>query len=143
MIKKFSEYSINESINDKVFNHTLYRIPTDEELEGFENHPEYTAEDVLNEFRYIIVGRGILDGKNKNMIIECVSKLIQKYPNDERYKETLKLAKELKSRFIKESNEPENESENEPEIDWDNIAKNWSGLFSKEQVKKLILIHIK
>ena len=70
----------NESLNDpgnkRVFDYTLYRIPTNEEMKPFENHPEYTAEDVFNEFCYISVGKGIMSRENKERIIKCCEKLI-------------------------------------------------------------------
>ena len=105
MIKKFEQFlnesyfekpSVNDPTGERVFGYTLYRIPTDKEMKPFENHPEYTPEDVLGEFIYIIEGKGIMDGKNKQMIIKCVENLVRLYPNEERYKEALKLAHEIK-----------------------------------------------
>lgn len=83
-----------------IFDHTLYRIPTDEELKEFENYPDLSSKQILDEFSYIIIGRGILDGKNKKLIIECVQKLIDLYPEDNRYKGAMRLAHELQPRFL-------------------------------------------
>jgi len=82
-----------------VFQGTLYRIPTNEELKTFEKYPQITPKEVLNEFGYILIGKGILDGKIKSQIIESIQKLIDLYPEDNRYKEALKLAEELNPRF--------------------------------------------
>lgn len=82
-----------------VFDHTLYRIPTDDELKGFENYPDISSKQILDEFSYIMVGRGILSESIKNQIIEGIEKLIKLYPDDKRYFGALRLAQELQPRF--------------------------------------------
>ena len=83
----------------KVFSHTLYKVPTIDELMPFESHPEYTAEDIMDEIWYTIVGRGIMNDKNKQMIIDTIKRLISAFPGDDRYAEALILANEIKPRF--------------------------------------------
>jgi len=103
--KTLNQIYKSESVNKKrtefpfIFNSTLYRIPTNEELNEFEKYPDLSSKQVLDEFYYIIVGKGMLDSKNKKMIIECVQKLIDLYPEDNRYKGSLRLAMELTPRF--------------------------------------------
>lgn len=89
----------------KVFTHTIYRIPTVDELKEFQNHPELTPKEILNEFGYTLIGRGILDSRIKSQIIESITNLCELFPEDKRYKEALTLASELESHHIKESEE--------------------------------------
>ncbi len=88
-----------------VFTHTIYRLPTDEELKKFDKFPDMTAQEVLNEISYTIVGRGIMSQKNKDLIIESIKRLIELFPDYETYKGSLELAKKLGSRFTKSTNE--------------------------------------
>ena len=89
-----------ENFNEpKVFDHTIYRIPTTAELQKFEKHPDYTPGDVLAEFQYTLIGRGILTMENKTQIIKSISNLCEVFPNDKRYKDALDLAKSLDPRF--------------------------------------------
>jgi len=97
---------ISTTINDEkrkefpfIFKYTLYRIPTNEEMKAFEKYPELTPKQILNEFGYIQIGKGILSDKIKNKIVESIQKLCDLYPEDSRYKESLKLANELIPRF--------------------------------------------
>ena len=87
----------------KIFTSTLYRIPTDQELKKFEQFPTMTSKEVLSEFQYIIIGKGILNEKHKHTIIECISKLIKLYPENKAYKEALELASKLSRHQIKEA----------------------------------------
>ena len=82
-----------------VFRYTLYRIPTNEELKPFEKYPELTPKQILNEFGYIQIGKGILSDKIKNKIVESIQKLCDLYPDENRYKEALKLALDMKPKF--------------------------------------------
>ena len=82
-----------------VFQYTLYRIPTNEELKNFEKYPELTPKQVLNEFGYIHIGKGVLSDKVKNKIVESIQKLCDLYPENEKYKEALKLALDMKPKF--------------------------------------------
>jgi hypothetical protein len=78
-----------------IFNGTLYRIPTNKELQEFERYPDLTPQQVLDEFKYICIGKGILNLEIKNQICDCIQKLIGLYPDDLRYKESFLLAKGL------------------------------------------------
>jgi hypothetical protein len=82
-----------------IFDHTLYRVPTDEELKEFEKYPELTPKQILNEFTYTLVGRGILNFENKSQIVESIQNLSDLYPEDTRYEEALELARNLKRKF--------------------------------------------
>jgi len=82
-----------------IFDHTLYRTPTNEELKVFEEYPDISSKQILDEFCYIHIGKGMLDGKIKSEIIESIQKLISLYPEDNRYKGALRLAHELIPRF--------------------------------------------
>jgi hypothetical protein len=92
-------YKSTDVIKKRVFDHTLYRIPTDNELKEFEKYPDLSSKQILNEFYYIMVGRGILDEDIKGQIIDGIQKLINLYPMDSRYKGALRLAHELQPKF--------------------------------------------
>lgn len=76
-----------------VFDRTLYREPTEEELSAFEDHPSISKEDVLSNFHYISVGKGIFTQDKKDQIISWIGKLIDLYPDKQVYKDALDLAK--------------------------------------------------
>lgn len=80
-----------------VFGKTLYRVPTNSELKEFEKYPNISEKDILNEFVYTIVGRGVLGHDNLNTIKEAISKLVNQYPDDKRYSNALTLANKLKT----------------------------------------------
>ncbi|MCK9445985.1 hypothetical protein M0Q50_03735 [bacterium] len=102
-LKLFGEH-INESISNllkmgiepskdkpSIFQYTIYRLPTEEELDEFINYPNMTPEQIVNGFGYTIIGRGMNSEKNQNMIKQCIQLLIDKYPKDDKYKHALKL----------------------------------------------------
>ena len=104
-LKTFKE-SINESVDsllkmgiepdkDKpsIFKYTIYRLPNEKELEEFENYPNLTPKQIYNGFGYTIIGKGMNSEKNTNMIKQSIQMLIDKYPNDDRYKQALELVK--------------------------------------------------
>lgn len=76
-----------------VFDRTLYREPTEEELSAFEDHPSISKEDVLSNFHYISVGKGIFTKDKKDQIVSWIGKLCRLYPDNNTYKEALELAK--------------------------------------------------
>lgn len=82
-----------------IFQYTIYRLPTDEELKEFKNYPNLTAKDIENGFGYTMIGRGIKSGKNIKMIQDGIKMLINKYPAYKRYKEVLEIAMKLKSKW--------------------------------------------
>jgi len=87
--------SKNQSMSgtkNKVFTYTLYRIPTDEELKPFNDHPEMTPEEIFSEFLYIMVGKGILNNEHKQQILEGINKLCSLYPEVPRFKEAINYA---------------------------------------------------
>ena len=112
-IKKYGEFIINESFDQlikmggtpdltkpSIFQYTLYRLPTEAELDEFEKYPELTADEIVNGFCYTIIGRGITSAKNIETIKDCMRMLIDKYPGDSRYPEALEIAtRELKSKW--------------------------------------------
>lgn len=80
--------------NDKspeIFQRTIYRLPTRKELENVNNF-NLSSKDILNGFVYTIVGKGIKDSKNKQMIIDSIQQLCKLYPDNKAYKESLELA---------------------------------------------------
>lgn len=88
-----SPKNVYESINTKpdFFKQTYYRLPNSEELNDINNHI-LTAKQVLDGFKYTIVGRGMITLKNKDMIIQSIEKLINIDENNMEYKLALKMA---------------------------------------------------
>lgn len=76
-----------------IFKKTIYRLPTDEELEEV-NHFNLTANDIDDGFGYTIVGRGMNDSRNKQMILDSIQLLINKYPENTEYQKALDIAKQ-------------------------------------------------
>lgn len=85
----------------KIFTSTLYRIPGEEDLRKFQNFPEMSPTEILEEFEYTIVGRGVRDNVNVGQIVESLIKLCDIYPTEKRYKEALELSKQIRPRFIR------------------------------------------
>ena len=77
-----------------IFRRTYYALPTDEQLEEFQQYPDLTADEILDGFSYTIVGRGMDSPKNKQMIVDSIQMLSDRYPQKQTYKEALKMAKE-------------------------------------------------
>lgn len=76
-----------------IFTYTIYRLPTDAELEEINDY-DLSADDIVNGFSYTIIGRGIISTKNKQMIIKSIEMLCEKYPDNAIYLEALNKAKE-------------------------------------------------
>lgn len=91
-----SPKNVYESINTKpdFFKQTYYRLPNSEELNDINNH-NLTAKQVLDGFKYTIVGRGMMNSKNKDMIIQSIEKLINIDENNMEYKIALKMAQKI------------------------------------------------
>lgn len=81
-----------------VFDYTLYREPTEEELSAFEDYPSISKEDVLSNFHYISVGKGIFTQDKKDQIVSWIGKLCKLYPDNDTYKGALELANAEKPR---------------------------------------------
>lgn len=101
-VEKFFE---NKSIWDKhgnnlpkVFKSTIYRLPSREELKEVDSF-NLSSNDILSGFKYTIVGRGMMDDKNRNMIINSIKMLCELNPNNKEYKKALSDAMQIKSRF--------------------------------------------
>jgi hypothetical protein len=77
-----------------IFNHTIYRLPTDEELNEINNY-DLSADEIFNGFSYTIIGRGITSTENKQKIIKSIEMLCEKYPENIEYLTALSLAKEM------------------------------------------------
>lgn len=75
-----------------IFNHTIYRMPSEDELKEFEKFPDLTAKEIEDGFGYTMIGRGIPDKENSKMIQDSIKMLIERYPEDKRYKEALEIA---------------------------------------------------
>ncbi len=96
MIKKFNEFKpLNEN---EVFKSTIYRVPTEEELKPF-LETNLDPKSIYNEICYTIIGKGIRSHENKAKILMTAKKLVQSFPQDQRFQEVLKMAEEL---FISE-----------------------------------------
>jgi hypothetical protein len=80
----------------EIFNHTIYRLATDDELLDFKNYPKLTTQDIINGFSYTIVGRGIMDDQKKDMIYKSIERLIELFPENNIYKEALLKIKDSK-----------------------------------------------
>lgn len=91
-----SPKNIYESIDTKpyFFKQTYYRLPNSEELNDIINH-KLTAKQVLDGFKYTIVGRGIMNSKNKDMIIQSIKKLILLEEDNMDYRNALKQAEKI------------------------------------------------
>jgi hypothetical protein len=94
----FGDGTVNMT-KPSIFQYTTYRLPSEDELKEFENYPNLTAEDIENGFGYTMIGRGILSETNKKLIQEGIKMLIEKYPDDNRYKDALEIANKLTPRF--------------------------------------------
>jgi hypothetical protein len=87
--------SFNDFLNEKIinkptiFNKTIYRLPTIEELIEV-NEFNLSSDEILSGFKYTIIGRGIKDIENKKLIIESIKLLCNLFPNNENYKKALK-----------------------------------------------------
>lgn len=89
----------NESVEKpSIFEETIYRLPTTEELNEV-NDFDLTAEEIVKGLGYTIVGRGIMDSVKKEKIIESISKLIELNPDNQNYKLALENAKEIRTWF--------------------------------------------
>jgi len=97
----FKQY-LKENINSKpsIFNETIYRDPTDKELDEV-NNSNLSSDEILNGFYYTMIGRGFLDEENKKMIVNAIKRLTERFPTNEEYKIALEEAKKLKGKFTK------------------------------------------
>ena len=62
-------------LENKVFNSTLYEVPSIDMLKRFDD-TDLTNEEIYKEISYTIVGKGILSHSNKLKIMEAVKKLV-------------------------------------------------------------------
>lgn len=76
-----------------IFTRTYYALPTSEQVEEFEQFPHLTAEEIVQGFGYTIVGRGVNSPENSRKIVESIRMLVDRYPEQEAYKDALELAK--------------------------------------------------
>ena len=91
-IKKFNEYfSLNEN---EVFKSTIYRVPTVDELKPF-IETNLDAKSIYDEICYTIIGRGMESHENKAKILMTAKKLVESFPDDQRFSEVLKMAEEF------------------------------------------------
>jgi len=92
MIKKFNEFQpLNEN---EVFTSTIYRVPTEEELKPF-LETNLDPKSIYDEICYTIIGRGIASHENKAKILMTAKKLVQSFPQDQRFPEVLKMAEDF------------------------------------------------
>jgi hypothetical protein len=95
--------NVDESVEKpEIFEQTIYRLPKISELKEV-NDFQLNSNEILEGFKYTMVGRGIMSTETKNQIIEAISNLVKLYPNNNEYKIALNKAKEIKPRFISEN----------------------------------------
>lgn len=85
--------SIWDKYGDKlppVFNRTIYRAPTDKELDEI-SRVRFTAPELLQGLNYTIVGRGMSTPANQAIIANAITKLASRYPMRKEYKHALVL----------------------------------------------------
>jgi hypothetical protein len=88
----------------KIFQQTIYRLPTKEELLEI-NSCNLSVNEIINGFSYTIIGRGISSLKNKKMIIESIKLLTNQFPNNKTYKEALEEVQNKYQIFEEEDEE--------------------------------------
>jgi len=76
-----------------IFLRTIFRIPTYNEITGFENFPDLTVNEIVNGFAFTMIGNGIDCRKNIEFIISGIQMLVDRYPENKIYNEALVLAK--------------------------------------------------
>ena len=94
---------LNESkreIKPDFFSGTHYRLPELDELKDIDSY-KLTSDEIVNGFYYNMVGKGMLDNKNKQQIITSIESLIELYPDNTEYKDALLIANNLTGRFVK------------------------------------------
>jgi hypothetical protein len=69
-----------------IFTHTIYRMPTDEELEEFGKF-ELDADEIIKGFSYTMIGRGRKNPTNRKLISDSIKRLTEMFPHNEDYKE--------------------------------------------------------
>lgn len=72
------------------FERTWYELPTQQQIKQIHQY-NLTPNQIKQGIGYTIVGRGISSRETDNMEIEVIDMLIQKYPNDEIYKQAKQL----------------------------------------------------
>jgi len=100
MLKTFNNF-LNESYkqNPKFFSYTHYKLPNEEELKDINNYG-LSSNEILNGFKYSIVGRGVMSKDNKIKIIESIKMLCNLYPDNTEYKKALIDAENITSKWI-------------------------------------------
>jgi hypothetical protein len=95
-------YADTNEINTKpeIFSHTIYRLPTIDELNELNFH-NLSSNEIYNGFCYTIIGKGILSNDNKQMIIDSIKMLCNLFPDNTNYKEALLKAENIKGKYIK------------------------------------------
>ena len=70
-------------VEDKpsIFNHTIYRLPTEEELAEFENYPNLSAQEIVNGFGYTMIGKGRPNSENTLLQKESLERLMELFPD--------------------------------------------------------------
>lgn len=94
-----SEDAMIDASKPSIFQYTIYRLPSYDEIMEFANFPNLSADEILKGFKYTMIGRGILSKENKNMIQESLKMLINNYPNIQQYKDALESSNNLKPKF--------------------------------------------
>jgi len=82
-----------------IFKKTIYRLPTEEELDEVHSF-KLSSDKLLDGFCYTIIGRGILSQDNKNKIISSIKMLCSMHPKNIEYKNALSKAHELKIKLF-------------------------------------------
>lgn len=90
---------LTENTKPEIFNGTIYRIPTEKELQEVHNS-NLTVDEIFDGLWYTIVGRGMTFSKQKEQIIRSSMKLKDMFPEESKYDELYKRAQDIKVREI-------------------------------------------
>ena len=77
-----------------IFSHTIYRLPTEDELKEVDSC-KLSAKEIVNGFGYTIIGRGIKSSKNSQMIKQSVKMLSDLFPENQEYKKAIDLSQNV------------------------------------------------
>lgn len=79
-----------------IFTHTIYRMPTDDELLELDQY-NLTAEEIINGLKYTIIGKGIASVANVKMIIDATSALHKMFPDNGEYEKAFSMSNKLRT----------------------------------------------
>lgn len=113
---RLERYLITENTKTKpeIFQGTIYRIPTDSELQEVHDC-NLSCDEIFDGLCYTIIGRGMNNDKNREMIIRSSMKLKDLYPDEKKYDDLYKKAQDIKPRGVVSEGIPSRQGEG---VDW-------------------------